>query len=119
MVIGLAVDQNFAAVRLVDAGHDLDQGRFAGAVLAEQRMNLAGFEREGNVVERLRRGEALGDVPHLEDGHPGAVPIMVACCRLHLGPPPSAPAVAPVAQRFAELSIPTQTPQPSPGPRPR
>ena len=41
----LAGEQDLAAIGLVDAGDDLDQRRFAGAVLAEQRMDFAGIER--------------------------------------------------------------------------
>ena len=44
-----AVDQDLAAVGLIDAGHDLDQRRLAGAVLAEQRMDLA---RRGRRTKR-------------------------------------------------------------------
>ena len=37
----LPVERDRAGVGLIDARHDLDQRRFAGAVLAEQRMHLA------------------------------------------------------------------------------
>ena len=36
-----AIDADLAGVLLLDAGHDLDQGRFAGPVLAQQRVDLA------------------------------------------------------------------------------
>ena len=36
-----AVDEDLAAVLALDAGHDLDQGRLAGAILAQQRVDLA------------------------------------------------------------------------------
>ena len=45
-----------AGVRSRRAGHDLDQRRFAGAVLAQQRMHLAGFDAEIDVVERPHAG---------------------------------------------------------------
>ena len=67
IAIGSAVQQDLAAIRLMDAGHDLDQRRLAGAVLAEQGVNLAGIERERHVLERLGGVEALGDVAHLQD----------------------------------------------------
>ncbi len=51
---------------LLDAGHDLDQGRLAGAVLAQQRVDLAASQLEGDVVERQRGSELLRDVLHLE-----------------------------------------------------
>ena len=44
----------------VDAGENLDQRRLAGAVLAEQRMDLAATDVEIDRVERQRAGEALG-----------------------------------------------------------
>ena len=53
------------AVRLMDAGQDLDQRALAGAVLADERVDLAGDEVERDVVERLGRGEALGDPAQL------------------------------------------------------
>ena len=59
--------QDLAAVRLVDAGHDLDQRRLAGAVLAEEGVDLAGIERQRHVLQRLGRAESLGDVAHFED----------------------------------------------------
>ena len=63
----LAVDEDVADVRLDDAGHDLDERRLAGTVLAQERMDLAGDEVEGDVVERLDLAEALGDAAHLQD----------------------------------------------------
>ena len=49
------------------AGDDLDQRRFAGAVLAEQGVNFAGMKRKRDVVERLRGVEALGDAANIQD----------------------------------------------------
>ena len=63
----LAGQEDLAAVRLVDAGHDLDQRRLAGAVLAEERVHLAGMEGQRDGLERLGRGKALGDVANFED----------------------------------------------------
>lgn len=45
-------------VRAVDAGHDREQGRFAGPAGAEQRVYLAGFDGQVDTVERA--GEAEG-----------------------------------------------------------
>ena len=65
---GLPVDQDLAArIRLVGAGQDLHQRRFAGAVLAHERMDFAGMDLERDVRERPHAGERLGDVAHLED----------------------------------------------------
>ena len=41
----LAVDQDLAFVRAIDAGQDLDERRFAGTVFADQRGDLARIER--------------------------------------------------------------------------
>ncbi len=38
---GLAVQQDFSRRRLFETGEDLDQRRFAGAVLAHQRVDFA------------------------------------------------------------------------------
>ena len=69
----LAVAADRPGVRRVDAGHDLDQRRLAGAVLAQQRVHLARVERQRHVGERLGGVEALGDALELEDrrGHGG------------------------------------------------
>ena len=52
-----AVDADLAFVGLVQARHDLDQRRLAGAVLAEQRMHFAGADIEAYVLERVEPGE--------------------------------------------------------------
>ena len=54
-----AVEPQFAGVGQGRAGHDLDERRFAGAVLAEQRMDLAGGDAEVDVVERAHPGIGL------------------------------------------------------------
>ena len=58
----LAVQADGAGVGLVDAGDDLDQRRLAGAVLAEQRMHLAGADVEADPVQRAHAGKRLGDL---------------------------------------------------------
>ena len=60
------VDQDLAGVRLIDAGDDLDQRRLARAVLAEQRVNLAGADVERDAAQRAHAGKALLEVAHLE-----------------------------------------------------
>ena len=57
-----AVVKDGPAVLDVDAGQDLHQRRFAGAVLAHQRVNLAGHELEPDVAQRAHAGEGLADV---------------------------------------------------------
>ena len=58
---GLAADADLAGVGLVDAGEDLHQRRLAGAVLADQRGDLAGIERQADIVERAHAGEGFRD----------------------------------------------------------
>ena len=60
------VDQDFPAVGLVHAGYNLDQGRLAGAVFAEQRVHLARAHIERDAAERPDAGERLFEVAHLE-----------------------------------------------------
>ena len=60
------VEQDLAGVRRVDAGEQFHQCRFAGAVLAGNRMNGAGVSDEGDVRQRPDRAEALRDVAELD-----------------------------------------------------
>ena len=60
-VTGSPSSRIVAGVRLVDAGQDLDERALAGAVLADQRVDLTGPELERDVVERLGRAEPLRD----------------------------------------------------------
>jgi hypothetical protein len=62
-----ALQQHFARIRLMHAGQDLDQCRFAGPVLAEQRVNLAAPDEEIDAVERLHADKGLGDAAHFDD----------------------------------------------------
>ena len=48
-------------VGLVHAGEHLHQGGLAGAVLAQERMHLAGADLEAHPVERAHAGESLDD----------------------------------------------------------
>ena len=57
-------NSDFAGVGLVDAGQDFDQRRFAGAVLAQQRVDLAAADVEIDVIEREGPGEALDESGH-------------------------------------------------------
>ncbi len=45
-----AVDLDLAGIRLLHAGEHADQGRFAGAVFAQQDVDLAGMEIERDIV---------------------------------------------------------------------
>ena len=62
-----AGDEDVTAVGGEDAAEKVDKGRFAGAVLAEQRMNFARPDLEMSVLESAHAGKALGDHGHLED----------------------------------------------------
>ena len=57
----LAVDGDLAAIGRIEARHQLDQRRFAGAVLAEQRGDLAGAHVEIDVVERQHARKGFRD----------------------------------------------------------
>ena len=65
----LAVDQDLARVRPVEPGEDVHQRALAGAVLAEQRVDLAAAQVEVDAVVRQHAGEALDDPARLERGH--------------------------------------------------
>jgi hypothetical protein len=61
---------HLAGIGRVDAGEDLDQGGLAGAILPEQRVDLAGANREIHVRERHHPGKLLSDAAKLKQvGH--------------------------------------------------
>ena len=64
----LAGDHDLALVRVVEPVEDVHQGRLAGTVLAEERVDLALAQVEVDVVVGHGAREALGDVAHLEHG---------------------------------------------------
>ena len=63
---GRAVDPHFAGVGFDDPGQNVHQRRFASAVLAEKRVNLAAAQIEVHATERLDAAEALDDALHHE-----------------------------------------------------
>ena len=63
----LAADLDLAGVGLVDAGEDLDQGRLAGAVAADQRVDRAPLQLQKNVVQGLSCPERLRHTVSFED----------------------------------------------------
>ena len=58
MTTGAAVEGNLALVGLLDAVDDLDEGRLAGAVLAQKRVDLAGRDGETTPTRWRRRPES-------------------------------------------------------------
>ena len=58
----LAVEQDAAVGRVLEAGDDAQQRRLAAARRAEQRDELAGRELEADIVERDEVAERLADV---------------------------------------------------------
>ncbi len=59
--LALAAHQDFTAGRLDGAGEDLDQGRFAGAVVAKQADDLAAIDVEVDAPDREHPSVGLGD----------------------------------------------------------
>jgi hypothetical protein len=63
--IDLAANPDFPAVGLQQALQHVHQGGLAGAVLAEQGMDLAGVDRKRHIVQGAHPGERLGNSDHL------------------------------------------------------
>ena len=70
MALG-AVEEDAAGARRHAAGDDLHQRRFAGAVVAEQRDDLAAIDVEADAAQRLDRPEMLGDLFEAKEGYTG------------------------------------------------
>jgi hypothetical protein len=64
---GPAVEDDLARILGVVAGQDLDQGRLAGAVLADEGVNLALFHHELRGAQGRDAGKALVDPVHAEE----------------------------------------------------
>ncbi|MEY9883986.1 hypothetical protein ABIA43_005520 [Bradyrhizobium sp. USDA 328] len=60
-------DPDNAGISRKNAGDDLDQRGLAGAVLAEQRMDLAGAQREVDLLQGTHGAKALADPAHLKE----------------------------------------------------
>ena len=63
-----AVEEDLALVEGVDAGDALDEGRLAGAVVADEGHHLTGTDLEVDLVERLHGTEVFRHSPDVEDG---------------------------------------------------
>src|SRR5205814_902294 len=57
-----------AGVRLVDAAQDFHERRFAGAVLAGQRDDLARMHLQFHCIQRDHAGEPFADLLHFKNG---------------------------------------------------
>jgi hypothetical protein len=57
----LSEEAQLPSIRRLGAGHDLDQGRLSRSVFADERMDLAGEDLEGDIVERGDSAVAFGD----------------------------------------------------------
>ncbi len=62
-----AVERHAAFVGRDDAGHDLDQGRFAGAVFAEDGVDAPGVTDKLGLLQRPHAAIALRDALHAEE----------------------------------------------------
>ena len=64
----LAVQLDGPVVGLKGSGQDLDQGRFSGAIFADESVDLAGMNVERDTLEGTDAGERLRDAVGSEDG---------------------------------------------------
>jgi TRAP-type uncharacterized transport system substrate-binding protein len=71
----ITVEQHPTLVGRDHAGHDLDQRRFSGAVLAKNRMDAAGFDHQVGTLQGLHAAKALGNALHDEQAHSGTLNI--------------------------------------------
>ena len=62
----LAVDQDLAGIRMDEPVEDVHQGALARSVLSDEGMDLAGADREVDVIVGDHAGPGLGDAVHLE-----------------------------------------------------
>ena len=58
---------HLAGTRLDDSRDDFGEGRFSGAILTQQRVNLAFDQGEIDILHRRNAAIGLGDVPHLDN----------------------------------------------------
>src|SRR5258708_38076790 len=78
------VDRHVALILRMKARDDLHEGRLAGAVLADQAVDLAPAQHEIDVAQRCDAAERLGDAVHgkrrhLRYGHKSrASPVMIS-----------------------------------------
>ena len=87
----LAAQADVSVVAGQEAIENVHQRRFACAVLADQRVDLSGPDRERCVVYRHQLVEALGDMRHLHDvgANFGHVPNLRRDCGVRRAHPPA------------------------------
>src|SRR6516162_5730415 len=83
-------DPNHAAIAREDARKNLDERAFARAILAHQRMNLAGAHREIDALQGFHTRKAFGQVADFEEGGRvgGAVWLALIVSHGHRARPP-------------------------------
>ena len=69
----LAIGQDLALVSPVGAAQDLHQRGLARAVLAHHHVDLAGVQRQRDLVQRQHAGKAFGDAAQGQRGHGRAI----------------------------------------------
>jgi hypothetical protein len=52
----------------MDTGEDFNEGGFAGAVFAHERVNLARTEGELDAAQHLHAAKCFADLAHFEEG---------------------------------------------------
>src|ERR1019366_6541610 len=67
-LVWLAAELEGARVRRVETGENVEEGRLACAVGADQAVDLAFLDRDADVGERLQAAEALRHAADLQDG---------------------------------------------------
>ena len=78
---GLALDEDLAGGRLVQAAQHVHQRALARAVLAKERVHLPLLDRETDVRIGQHAGELLVDVLHFQDGCHQNAPFLNRACR--------------------------------------
>ena len=73
----VALDKDLTAVLFIDAGKHFDQGGFAGAVFAHQRVDLALSQSKIHILQSLNAGEVFANAAHFQ-----------YCAVLHIVLPP-------------------------------
>ena len=68
-------DDASARLRPLDAGNDLDQGRFARTVFADEAMHFANFKRHVDVAQRMDAAKALGNGMQIEEVRQAGQPL--------------------------------------------